>query len=240
MRVLHLASVDQAYLVEIPPDLPRVLGTWAEVQEALKGSGRARQMKVRSSNPATSAREHAQAIINGDGVVLEPGRRYAFTDANAKGGIGIVIVDEGHDGIAMSSEWPPTNVYEVFERSKITGLASREQIAQALADQRNILAEMAALFAAVRTQPRQSELTVVYDYWGVEKWMQGSEWKEAKDPVTAAVVRACKDVIAQRGLAVGFRYQVAHQSTIIGRDDFASWNGRADALATQASEVLVK
>ena len=191
-------------------------------------------MKVRSSDPAISAHAHAQALITGEGVVLHPGRKHVFTDANAAGGIGIIVVEGMADG-AAASPWPPTNVYEVLGGAGLAGLATRTQIRRALAEQRNILAEMTALLAVVRSQLERGEFTLVFDYWGVERWIQGS-WRGAKHPATVAVIKACKDVIDEGGGArIEFKYQVAHQRTIIGRDDYAYWNGRADELASQGA-----
>jgi hypothetical protein len=48
-------------------------------------------------------------------------------------------------------------------------------------------------------------------------------------------VAACTALAASRRLALAFRHQRGHQSSWAGRDDFAHFNARADALATEAA-----
>ena len=84
--------------------------------------------------------------------------------------------------------------------------------------------------------PAEAKLTVVHDYEGVAAWLQG-RWK-ADNPTVATIVEACRRLIRDGGLDISFRYQEAHQSTWVGRDDFAFFNGRADALATEAGATL--
>jgi hypothetical protein len=66
----------------------------------------------------------------------------------------------------------------------------------------------------------------------VGAWMEG-RWR-AKDPIVAEVIAACKAIVATRKLRVTFRHQRGHQSSWAARDDFAHFNARADALATEA------
>jgi len=49
------------------------------------------------------------------------------------------------------------------------------------------------------------------------------------------IVAACRALIGRRRLAVRFRRQRGHAASWAGRDDFAHFNARADALATEAA-----
>ena len=75
--------------------------------------------------------------------------------------------------------------------------------------------------------------SVVHDYEGVGAWMTG-RWK-TKDVLVAEIVAACTALAASRRLTLAFRHQRGHQSSWAGRDDFAHFNARADALATEAA-----
>jgi ribonuclease H-related protein len=217
----------KVYVVTAPPSARGIYGTWPECQAAVKGAKGAKFMGVPS-------REKAESILNGDGVKLPPGR-WAFTDANAAGGVGMVIVDRGTDDETASRE-TSTNVWEILEDSGIPGLRTKTEVSKALGDLHNILSEMSGLYAVLQEASPGSTFTVVYDYMGVEKWMIEGGWKDPKSPVIAALVAACKEQISDRRLHVSFHHQKGHASTWAGRDDFARWNGRADALATQASK----
>jgi len=67
----------------------------------------------------------------------------------------------------------------------------------------------------------------------VGAWLEG-RWR-TKDPLGADVVATCRDLIGRRRLAVRFRRQRGHSAAWAGRDDFAHFNARADALATEAA-----
>jgi ribonuclease HI len=96
-----------------------------------------------------------------------------------------------------------------------------------------VLAELAALYLALRLVPAGGAVTIVHDYEGVGAWMTG-RWK-TKDPLVAEVVAACKALAASRRLTLAFQHQRGHQSTWAGRDDLAHFNARADALAADAA-----
>jgi hypothetical protein len=64
--------------------------------------------------------------------------------------------------------------------------------------------------------------------------MEG-RWK-TKDATVATVVAACRAVIDRRRLSVAYRHQRGHQAAWAGRDDFAHYNAKADALAGEAGE----
>ena len=152
---------------------------------------------------------------------LKPGL-YAFTDANALGGVGVVIVRMAHDEGADPEVLSPrdSSVLEVFDRAPI-GALTRGQVAEALRRLRNIVAEMVALYEALNELIRLpevapgSEVTIVHDYFGVASWMEAEvppgstmltdhafsdlafvhrEWRPAKDAAISAVVRACRQV----------------------------------------------
>lgn len=175
---------------------------------------------IRRGPVEVSSAEEGWAILNG-GVKLKPGL-YAFTDANALGGVGVVIVRMAHDEGADPEVLSPrdSSVLEVFDRAPI-GALTRGQVAEALRRLRNIVAEMVALYEALNELIRLpevapgSEVTIVHDYFGVASWMEAEvppgstmltdhafsdlafvhrEWRPAKDAAISAVVRACRQV----------------------------------------------
>jgi hypothetical protein len=81
--------------------------------------------------------------------------------------------------------------------------------------------------------PEGATVTVVHDYEGVGAWLEG-RWR-AKDPLVGEIVAACRELITRRRLTVRFRHQRGHTAAWAGRDDFAHFNARADALATEAA-----
>ncbi|MGH7321762.1 MAG: hypothetical protein ACRELA_19345, partial [Candidatus Rokuibacteriota bacterium] len=150
----------------------------------------------------------------------------------AMGGIGVVVVEQGESGPASVRE-RATSVHEVFGLAGIPSLDTRSKITAAIDGLRNVLAELGALYAALEASAPGTALTVVHDYEGVGAWIEG-RWK-AKNPIVADVVAACRAVVEARGLRVRFRQQRGHESTFAGRNDFAAYNARADALATDAA-----
>lgn len=211
----------KVYVVAAPPSIRGIYESWPECKEAIRGVADAVYQSVDS-------REKAEAILAG-GIELPPGT-YAFTDGNADGGVGVVMVDQGSDAIRSEKEIS-TSVMQVFAGADVSGLESPAAVSAALARMHNILAELAGLYQALRIAVPSSSLTVVHDYAGVGLWMEGA-WKR-KDPVVNAVIEACKTLVAERDLDVSYRHQRGHQSTHAGRDDFAFYNGRADELATK-------
>jgi hypothetical protein len=174
-------------------------------------------------------------MLRGEAVVLSPGL-WAFVDGNHFGGIGVVLVAQGPDaGEPQVRREVATTVYEVFREAGIPGLASRAAITAAIDRLRNVVAELGGLYAALGLVPEAVAFTVVHDYEGVGAWLE-NRWK-AKDPLVAEIVTACRARISARRLTVAFRRQRGHASTWAGRDDFARFNGRADALATKAAET---
>ena len=212
------------YVVTEPARIRGVYDTWRECEAAVKGVRGARYQAVTS-------RELADAMLRGDGAALTPGL-WAFVDGNHLGGVGVVIVRKPADDDESVVEATGFTVVEVFAGAGIPLLGSTKAISDALGRLRNILTELAALYVALRLVPERSAVTIVHDYEGVGAWMEG-RWK-AKDPTVAAIIEACRALIQQRGLRVTYRHQRGHQSAWAGRDDFAHYNGKADALATEA------
>jgi len=214
----------KVYVVTAPASIRGIYDTWEACRAAVAGLAGARFQSV-------SSREVAEAMLRGEGLRLEPGA-YAFVDGNAMGGIGVVLV-EHRGGEPASVREIATTVYAVFERAGVPGLLTRAQITAAIDSLRNVLAELGALHAALEAVAPGTALTVVHDYEGVGAWLEG-RWK-VRNPIVADVVAACRAVIEARGLRVRFRQQRGHESTFAGRNDFAAYNARADALATEAA-----
>jgi ribonuclease HI len=213
----------KVYVVSAPASIRGIYDTWEACRAAVSGVAGARFQSV-------AGREVAEAMLRGEGLRLEPGT-YAFVDGNAMGGIGVVLV-EHRGGEPTSVREIPTTVYAVFERAGVPSLLTRAKITAAIDSLRNVLAELGGLYAALETVAPGTALTVVHDYEGVGAWVEG-RWR-ARNPIVADVVAACRAVIEARRLRVRFRQQRGHESTFAGRNDFAAYNARADALATEA------
>ena len=213
----------KVYVVTAPEKIRGIYETWDACRAAVSGVAGARYQGA--------SREVAEAMLRGEGLQLEPGT-YAFVDGNAMGGIGVVLVNQAESGPVSVHERALT-VYDVFERARIPSLDTRPKITAATDSLRNVLAELGALYAAIQAVPPGSTMTAVHDYEGVGAWVEG-RWK-AKNPIVADVVAACRALIEARRLRVRFRHQRAHESTFAGRNDFATYNTRADRLATEAA-----
>ncbi len=212
------------YVVTAPESIRGIYDTWPACRAAVSGVRGARYQAV-------ATRDKAEAMLRGEGVTLAVGL-YAFVDGNHMGGVGVVLVE--HDGQASHVRQEiSTSVHDAFRDAGIAGLASATDVSAALARLRNVLAELGALYVALRLAPPSSAVTVVHDYEGVGAWIEG-RWK-AKDPIVAAVVAACRTLITTRGLGVTFQHQRGHQSTWAGHDDFAHYNSRADRLAADGA-----
>jgi hypothetical protein len=218
----------KVYVVTAPASARGIYDTWAACKAAVAGVAGARYQAVES-------RERAEAMLRGEAVVLPPGL-WAFVDGNHFGGIGVVLVEQpAAGGEPRVLREVATTVYEVFRSAGIPSLDSRTKITAATDRLRNVIAELGGLYAALGLVPAGASFTVVHDYEGVGAWLEG-RWK-AKDPTVAEIVAACRARIAERRLTVSFRHQRGHASTWAGRDDFAKFNARADALATRAGET---
>jgi ribonuclease HI len=216
--------VAKVYVVTAPERIRGVYETWPACEAAVKGVPGARYQAVAS-------RAQAEAMLRGEGTALTPGL-YAFVDGNHLGGVGVVLVDASGEAPEVVEELGMT-VTQVFAGGAVPPLATPGAITTALARLRNVLAELAALYLALRLAPECGAVTVVHDYEWVGAWMTG-RWK-TKDPLVAEVVAACKALAASRRLTLAFQHQRGHQSTWAGRDDLAHFNARADALASDAA-----
>ena len=211
-------------MVTAPDRIRGVYDSWPACEAAVKGVRGARFQAVAS-------RAQAEAMLRGEGATLASGR-YAFVDGNHLGGVGVVIVDAA-SGEPTVEEAIGMTVREVFAGGTVASLTEPKAIAAALVRLRNVLAELAALYLALRLVPEGSAVTVVHDYEGVGAWMTG-RWK-TRDPLVAEIVAACHALASARRLTLSFRHQRGHQSSWAARDDFAHFNAQADALATEAA-----
>jgi hypothetical protein len=218
-------GVAKVYVVTAPERIRGIYDSWAACAAAVKGVSGARYQAVGS-------REQAEAMLRGEGGELEPGL-YAFVDGNHLGGVGVVIVQRHADAEPEIVEALGLTVVEVFAGGEVRSLSTRAAVIAALGRLRNVLAELAALHLALRLVPEGAAVNVVHDYEGVGAWLEG-RWR-AKDELVAEIVAACRELITRRRLTVRFRHQRGHTAAWAGRDDFAHFNARADALATEAA-----
>jgi hypothetical protein len=216
---------EPVYVVTAPPDVRGIYGIWDEVERLQRGRDIC-QMLV-------WGREGAKAILEGRGVVLGLGL-HAFTDGNAPGGVGVVLV-EGPRG----DDDPPlreiaTSIREVFVGSGRKGLDTEAEINDVLSRRAPAAAEMAALHKAFVEVPAGADVTIVSDYKGVEKLMQGIE-AQPKKPHMKLLVAACTALAAEKGLRPRYVHHPCHRSSWCGRHDLAHFNYCADRLATEGS-----
>ena len=204
-----------------------------------------------------SSEAEGWAVLNG-GIRLSRGL-YAFTDATALGGVGVVIVTM-EDGESEPEILKPTcssSVMQILDRSPIDGL-SQQKVVDALGRKHNIFAEIVALYEALAELCARDEVifgsrvTIVHDYYGVSAWMQagaprGAEmeidpgfyeaafkahaWAPAQDPAISAVIDACWELSRRKHLQLVFRHQPGHRSEQAGTHQFARFNKLADELA---------
>jgi ribonuclease HI len=215
----------RVYVVTAPERIRGIYDSWDDCAAAVKGVSGARYQAVGS-------REQAEAMLRGEGTELEPGL-YAFVDGNHLGGVGVVIVERAADGDPEIVEALGLTVDQVFAGAGVRSLCTPSAVRTALGRLRNVLAELAALHLALRLLPEGAAVTIVHDYEGVGAWLEG-RWR-AKDPLVAEIVAASRELIGRRRLAVRFRRQRGHTAAWAGRDDFAHFNARADALASEAA-----
>jgi ribonuclease HI len=221
-----MTAKKKVYVVSAPPGIRGIYDSWSECEAKVKGVRGARFQAVAS-------RAQAEAMLRGEGTALTPGL-WAFVDGNHLGGVGVVIVQKTGDEDESILEQGGFTVVEVLLGAGVPGLASKKAISDALGRLRNILAELAALYLALTLVPEGSSVTIVHDYEGVGAWMEG-RWR-TKDAIVASLVAACRAVIDRRRLSVAYRHQRGHQAAWAGRDDFAHYNAKADALAAEAGE----
>ncbi|MGH2766602.1 MAG: hypothetical protein ACRDKA_11925 [Actinomycetota bacterium] len=208
-----------------PPELRGIYDIWGDVKKLLPGRDVC-QMKV-------YGREGAKAILDGRGVVLGPGL-HAFTDGNAAGGVGVVVVEGPRDERDQPDREIATSVHAVFAGSGMEGLDTEADIKTLLTRVGAPSAEMAALYKAFVEVPEGSEVTVVYDFEGVGKLMQGNHAK-ARRPQMKLLLSACIAKAREKRLRPRYVHHPGHRSSWCGRHDLAHFNHCADALATEGS-----
>lgn len=213
------------YVVTEPPQIRGIYSTWAECEAKVRGVGGTRFQAVAN-------RAQAEAMLRGTGTALTPGL-WAFVDGNHLGGVGVVIVEKKDDEQETVLEQGGFTVVEVLSGAGIPLLDTKKAISDALGRLRNVLSELTALYLALTLVPEGAAVTIVHDYEGVGAWMEG-RWK-ARDAVVAALTAACRALVEARRLRVSYRHQRGHQASWAGRDDFAHYNAKADALATEGS-----
>lgn len=222
------SSSEMPYVIVLPACVAGVYATWNECLHLLDGlKGERRCMKV-------SSWKEGEDILAGKGVRLEPGL-YAFTDGNALGGIGLILVRMREGDELETPEELSTNVYDVLRGLE---LEAGESVEAGLVRTRNILSEMTALYLAMTRLPKRSAVIVVHDYRGVAAWIEGRS-KRAKDPLLRWVIERTKGLIAEKELTRTFRHQKRGRSDWAGRHDYARLNRRVDDLATKGTPPAV-
>ena len=215
------------YVITAPESAQGIFETWDECQVAQKGVKGVKHQKVET-------REEAEGMLSGEGVVLPPGL-HVFTDGNDRGGVGVVVAwigdDPKREPVVVTEIG--TSVGHVFYDGLIPGLGSPEEIAQALEEARNVLAELAGLYLALWQAPASATLTIVHDYKGVARYFDSS-WK-TRGATLKGVIEACKALETKKQLNLSFHWQRGHTSHWAGRHDLGRLNARADQLATEAS-----
>ena len=212
----------RVYVVTHPESIRGVYDNWPACQAAVSGVPGARHQAV-------SNRAEADRVLRGVPLSLPHGT-YAFLDGNHRGGIGIVFVRQLRNERTIREV--STTVDQVFGDSAIPDLSSPESIRQALGRIRNILAELGALYEALRRIAPKTALKVVHDYEGIEAWMRG-RWR-TKDSLVRAIVSTCRQLVEEKQLHIEFRHQRGHASTFLSKNDFAHYNAKADQLASEA------
>ena len=109
------------------------------------------------------------------------------------------------------------------------GVVDQRAVDEALSRLRNVLPEMMGLYKALDHIAPATELSVVYDYGGVDSWLSGN-WK-AKDPLVAEIVSTCIRTIDRKSLVLHYIHQPGHHSLYAGPNDLAFYNNMADSLA---------
>lgn len=207
------------YVVTAPEQIRGIYEAWPTCQAAVSGVAGATFQKV-------SSRDEAEALLSGEGVVLPPGV-YAFVDGNHLGGIGIVFVKRSPDGRTITREIS-TSVQAVLAPHLDSHTSS-----EALSRLRNVLAELAACYHALTVLHSGTTVTIVHDYLGIARWIDGT-WQVKADRLLVDLRDACRELIKVKDLTVRFLHQPGHRSSWAGLHEYAQFNVRADTLATQA------
>ncbi len=164
------------YVVTAPQSARGIYATWAECKARVHGVPDARYQSVDS-------RAKADAMLE-EGITLSPGT-YAFTDGNAAGGVGVVVIEQDAKTARVRHE-VATSVAEVFADGTIRDLESERAVAAALRRLHNILAELGGLYHALQLVGPGTALTIVHDYKGVGMWMERT-WR-TKHPIVTEII----------------------------------------------------
>jgi ribonuclease HI len=215
---------EPVYVVTAPPDVRGIYDVWETVDRLQHGRNIC-QMLV-------WGREGAKAVLDGPGVVLGPGL-HGFTDGNAPGGLGVVLVEGPRDDDDPPVTEIATSVREVFLRSGREGLDTEADMENLLSHGASAVAEMAAIYRALSEVSPGAEVTIVSDYDGVAKLMGAVA--RPKKPFMKQLVAACSALAQERDLRARYVHHPGHRSSWCGRHDLAHFNQCADALATEGS-----
>jgi ribonuclease HI len=213
------------YVITQPKSIKGIYDTWNECKSKVDGVAGAKYQKIHDL-------EQAKALVEGEGIILAPGL-HVFTDGNHHGGVGVVVVWKSEDPLEEPSVVTEiaTSVGRIFYGGLIPELGTDDEVQAALEKSKNVLAELGGLYLALWQAPANGKMTIVHDYEGIASWMTG-RWK-ANEPVVKAIVGACKAIVREKSLDLGFQWQKGHTSSWAGRHDLARFNGRADELATR-------
>jgi hypothetical protein len=157
-----------------------------------------------------STQEEADDILDGRGVVLQPGM-YAFSDGNGLGGVGVVIV-------RMRTRKPLS--LKSFERLPVLSISSS---AGPRSPASNPIAQSRKHSTAWAQTSRSSRARVFRHPRTGPRSRSDSRTNLAED----------------KHLHLKFKHQPGHRSNWCGRHDFARFNARAHELAMQASNTSV-
>lgn len=219
------ANPEPVYVVTAPPDLRGIYDVWEDVEPLQHGRDIC-QMLV-------WGRRSAEAILDGRGVALGPGL-HAFTDGNAQGGVGVVLVEGPRERDETPLSEVATSVRTVFVGSGRDGLDREADIDSVLSRNAPAVAELAAVYRAFVEVPMGAEVTVVSDYDGVGKLMRSAEAKPQKRHMKF-LVAACIAIAGEKGLRPRYAHYPGHRSSWCGRHDLAHFNYCADRLAREGS-----
>lgn len=215
----HPSMQRVVYVVTAPEAIRGIYDNWPQCEIVVKGVQGAQFQKV-------SSRAEAEALLSGEGVILPTGV-YAFVDGNSAGGIGVVCVKRFPDGRTTTREIS-TTVHEI-----LAPRVDLQTISDALTRFRNVLAELTACYHALTIIHPHTTVTIVHDYLGIARWVTGT-WNMPANRLLVDLRDACCELIRAKSLTVQFLHQPGHRSSWAGRHDYATFNTKADTLATQA------